>query len=53
MVFGKEHAECKVEVEGTQLDQARETVYLGIRLSKNSGMESEIEDWHGSYIQQY
>ena len=43
MVFSKEHTECKVEVEGVQIEQARETVYLGVRLSENGGMESELE----------
>ena len=43
MVFCKEYTECKVEVEGVRLKQAREAVYLGVRLSENSGMESELE----------
>ena len=43
MVFSKDHTECKVEVEGVTIEQARETVYLGVRLSENGGMESELE----------
>ena len=43
MVFSKEYTECKVEVESVQLKQARETVYLGVRLSENGGIESELE----------
>ena len=43
MVFSKEHTECKVEVDGVCLEQAREMVYLGIKLSRNDGMESELE----------
>ena len=43
MVFSKEYTECKVEVDGVRLKQARETVYLGVRLSENGGMESELE----------
>ena len=43
MVFSNEYTECKVEVDGVQLKQARETVYLGVRLSENGGMESELE----------
>ena len=43
MVFSKDHTECKVEVEGVTIEQARETVYLGVRLSENGGMGSELE----------
>ena len=43
MVFSKECMECKVEVEGVWLQQARKTVYLGVRLSENGAMESELE----------
>ena len=43
MVLSKDHTECKVEVEGVTIEQARETVYLGVRLSENGGMESELE----------
>ena len=43
MEFNKEHTECKVEVEGVTIEQVRETVYLGVRLSENGGMESELE----------
>ena len=43
MVFSKDHTECKVEVEGVTIEQAREAVYLGVRLSENGGMESELE----------
>ena len=43
MVFSIEYTECMVEVDGVRLKQARETVYLGVRLSENSGMESELE----------
>ena len=32
-----------MEVEGVRLKQTRKTVYLGIRLSENGGMESELE----------
>ena len=32
-----------MEVDGVWLKQARETVYLGVRLSENGGMESELE----------
>ena len=32
-----------MEVDGVRLKQARETVYLGVRLSENGGMESELE----------
>ena len=43
MVYSTDHTECKVEVEGVTIEQARETVYLGVRLSENGGMESELE----------
>ena len=43
MVFSREPTECKVEVGGVQLEQARETVYLGVRSSENGRMESELE----------
>ena len=43
MVFRSKTTECKVEVGDTQLEQARETVYLGVRLSKNGRMESNLE----------
>ena len=43
MVFCKDHTECKVEVEGVTIEQARKTVYLGVRLSENGRMESELE----------
>ena len=43
MVFSREPTECKVEVGGLRLEQARETVYLGVRLSENGRMESELE----------
>ena len=43
MVFSREPTECKVEVGDVQLEQARETAYLGVRLSKNGRMESELE----------
>ena len=33
----------QVEVEGITIEQARETVYLGVRLGENGGMESELE----------
>ena len=43
IVFSREPTECKVEVGDVQLEQARETVYLGVRLSENGRMESELE----------
>ena len=43
MVFSREPTECKVEVGDVQLEQAKETVYLGVRLSGNGRMESELE----------
>ena len=43
MAFSREPTECKVEVGGVQLEQAKETVYLGVRLSENGRMESELE----------
>ena len=43
MVFSKGYTECKVEVEGVRLKQARETMYLGVRLSEDGGMEREVE----------
>ena len=43
MVFSKECTECKMKVEGVRLKQVRETVYLGVRLSWNGGMESQLE----------
>ena len=43
MVFSKVNTECKVEVEGVKIEQTRETVYLGVRLSENGRMESELE----------
>ena len=43
MVFSREPTECKVEVGDVQLEQAWETVYLGVRLSENGRMESELE----------
>ena len=43
MVFSREPTECKVEVGDVQLEQVRETVYLGVRLSENGRMESELE----------
>ena len=42
MVFSREPTECKVEVGDVQLEQARETVYLGVRLSENGRMERKI-----------
>ena len=35
MVFSRKPTEYKVEVGRVQLEQARETVYLGVRLSEN------------------
>ena len=32
-----------MEVKGVRLRQARETVYLEVRLSENGGIESELE----------
>ena len=43
MVFSRKPTECKVEVGDVQLEQARETAYLGMRLSENGRMESELE----------
>ncbi len=43
MVFSREPTECKVEVGGVQLEQARETVYLRVSLSENERMQSELE----------
>ena len=43
MVFSKDHTECKVVVEGVTIEQARETVCLGVRLSEKGRMESELE----------
>ena len=43
MAFCKEHKECKVEMEGVMIKKTMETVYLGVRLSENGGMESEQE----------
>ena len=42
MVFSKEYTECKEVVDSVRLKQARETVYRGVRLSENGGMESEL-----------
>ena len=42
-IESREPKECKVEVGHVQLEQARETVYLGVRLSENERMESELE----------
>ena len=39
----------KVQVEGVQLKQARETVYLGVRLHEREWWNGErvgAEDWH-------
>ena len=47
MVFSKEHTECKVEMEGVMIEQARETVYLGVGLSENGRVESELEQRNG------
>ena len=44
MVFSKDHTECKVEVEGVTIEQARETVYLGVRLSEKAGWKV---NWSG------
>ena len=43
MVFSREPTECKVEVGDVQLEQAKETVYLGVRLSENGRIENELE----------
>ena len=32
-----------MELDGVHLEQSREMVYVGVRLSKNGGMESELE----------
>ena len=42
-IESREPTECKVEVGDVQLEQARETVYVGVRLSENGRMESELE----------
>ena len=43
MVFSKEYIECKVKVEGVRPKQMRVAIYLGVRLSDNGEMESELE----------
>ena len=43
MVFSREPTECKIEVGGVQIEHAWETVYLGIKLSENGRIESELE----------
>ena len=43
MVCSKECTECKVKDEVVQLRQVTETVYLGVRLSENGGMECELD----------
>ena len=47
IVFSKDYIrwnmECKVEVEGVRLEQVRETIYFGVRLSDNGEMESELQ----------
>jgi len=42
MAFSRGPTECKIEVGDVQLEQARETVYLGVRLSENGRMERKI-----------
>lgn len=43
MIFSREPTECEVEVGDVQLEQARDTVYLGVRLSENGRIESEMD----------
>ena len=42
MEFSRKPTERKVEVGVVQLEQARETLYLGVRLSENGRMERKI-----------
>ena len=51
MVFRSKPTECKVEVGDIQLEQAKETVYLGVRLSKNGRMESNLH-WRGGLAEE-
>ena len=43
MAIGRETTGCKVEVEGHNLENASEAVYLGVKFSEDGRMEGELE----------
>ena len=44
MAISRETTGCKVEVEGHNVDNVREAVYLGLKFSEDEKIEGE-KDW--------
>ena len=43
MVFSRVPTKCNIEIDGERVKNVKETVYLGVKLSEDRKMESEVE----------
>ena len=43
MVFSRAPAECNMEIDGKRVKNVKEIVYLGVKLSEDGKMGSEVE----------
>ena len=43
MIFSRDPTECNLEIEGERVQNVKETVYLGVKLSEDGKLESEVE----------
>ena len=43
MVFSNASMECNIQIDGEGVKSVKETVYLGVKLSEDGKMESEVE----------
>ena len=51
MIFSRAPTECNLEIEGERVQNVKETVYLGVKLSEDGKLESEVERRIGTTMQ--
>ena len=51
MIFSRAPTECNLEIEGERVQNVKETVYLGVKLSEDGKLESEVERRIGMTMQ--
>ena len=50
-IFSRAPTECNLEIEGERVKNVKETVYLGVKLSEDGKLESEVERRIGMTMQ--
>ena len=51
IIFSRAPTECNLEIEGERVKNVKETVYLGVKLSEDGMLESEVERRIGMTMQ--